>query len=130
MNKQELKDILKGVALGVVLAVTGSVMAAWSEPTQAPTGGNADAPINVSNTGQTKGGNLVVNNNNQNANGLIVPFGAIVAGNVVPAVGLKIHVVGKTGSDQFCNTKEGANRKCVTLEDLCQKLGPNVCTTN
>lgn len=34
---------------------------AWQEPTQAPPGGNVAAPINVSDTGQIKTGNLVVN---------------------------------------------------------------------
>jgi len=34
---------------------------AWQEPAQAPPGGNVAAPLNVSNVGQIKTGNLVVN---------------------------------------------------------------------
>src|SRR5258706_14590390 len=36
----------------------GSVNAQWTNPTQAPTGGNPAAPINVGPNGQMKSGNL------------------------------------------------------------------------
>ena len=117
---QDKKNMFKGLALGLFLAVTGSVLADWNEPPSAPTGGNVSTPINVSNIGQTKGGNLVVNGNNQFANGLIVPYGALVIGDSTPEAGLKVDVEGKTGSTMFCD--ENGNN-CFTASKLCQKVG-------
>ncbi|HEY9582732.1 MAG TPA: hypothetical protein VJK09_00245 [Candidatus Paceibacterota bacterium] len=97
----EWKGILKGLVVGAVLMVSATAIAAWSEPSSAPTGGNADAPINVSNTSQIKGGNLVVNSNNQSANGLIVPFGNVLV------------------KDKICNN---SGTKCFTVENLCQQV--------
>lgn len=120
---KDWKDIAKGIVIGAVLMIGATVLASWSEPTAAPTGGNADAPLNVSNTGQTKAGNLVVNNNGDFANGLLVPYGALVVGDPTPTAGLKIDVSGKTGSDLFCN---GTGTKCFNVDTLCQKVA-NLC---
>src|SRR3989344_2163080 len=106
--KNELKGIGKGLLIGLILAVGVSVFAAWSEPTSAPTAGNADAPINVSNSTQTKGGNLVVNNNNQGVNGLIVPFGNVLIGISTYPSNLKLNVGSGIGATQYCDNT-GAN---------------------
>lgn len=58
--------IVSVLAIIIALASTAglsSTYAAWSEPSQAPTGGNADAPINVGTTMQTKGGIFRVQEN-------------------------------------------------------------------
>ena len=99
--KTETKSILKGLILGAVLMVSATVLASWSEPSQAPTGGNAEAPINVGNASQVKGGNLVVNGNNQSANGLIVPFGNVLV------------------KDKIC---DNSGTKCFTVDNLCQQV--------
>ncbi|HEY4493379.1 MAG TPA: hypothetical protein VJB98_02065 [Candidatus Paceibacterota bacterium] len=116
---KETKNILKGVVIGGVLMISATVMAAWSEPTQAPTGGNPEAPINVSNASQTKGGNLVVNSNNQSLNGLLVPFGNVVVGDMSPEAALKLDVEGKAGATQFCND---SGTQCFTVATLCLKV--------
>ncbi len=50
-----------GIIIGITLAIGFSVFA-FTEPTQAPPGGNVTAPLNVSGTAQTKAGDLTVNN--------------------------------------------------------------------
>ena len=104
MKKINLIDITKGIAIGVALTLSVSVFAAWSEPSQAPTGGNVEAPINVSNASQKKGGNLVLNANNQGANGLVVPFGNVLIGSGLPINNAKLDVAGAIRSYGNNNT--------------------------
>lgn len=68
MTKQIL-SIFKTNTLALAIIPTLAIMlsvgfsyayAGWSEPSQAPTGGNADAPINVGASSQTKSGALTV----------------------------------------------------------------------
>jgi len=47
----------------------GYIVLAWTEPSQAPPGGNVPAPINVGSTAQTKAGNLTLPNLYLNAVG-------------------------------------------------------------
>lgn len=54
MNKFKLFSLL------TLLALAGTVSAAWSEPSEAPPGGNTPEPINVSSAAQQKTGNLGV----------------------------------------------------------------------
>lgn len=124
MNRQKIIDISKGLLAGVLLAGGLTAIAAWSEPSSAPTSGNIDAPINVSNTGQSKGGNLVVNANNQSSAGLLVPFGTLIVGDSNPNFNLKVDVKGDTGSDRFCN---GDRTKCFSVTELCQKFSQIKC---
>ncbi len=122
MNREDLKKVALGIVVGVALAGGASVLAVWNEPTSAPTGGNPAAPLHVGNTGQSKGGNIVVNANNQYQNGLLVSFGALVVGDSSPETGsgqLKLDVEGKTGSTQFC---DASGTQCFTVADLCSKV--------
>jgi len=124
--KNEWKSITKGLAVGVALAIGAQVFAAWSEPTTAPPGGNPEAPINTSVTGQVKKGNLVLNFSNVAQNALLLPYGAMVIGDATPETApgkLKVDVEGKTGSTQFCD-ENGV--KCFTVENLCTQL-PKLC---
>lgn len=57
MNKN-IFQTLKLIALALVLSLGISYVSAWTAPTVTPPGGNVAAPINVSNTTQTKSGNL------------------------------------------------------------------------
>ena len=71
MNKQFLFSLLAGGILGLAL-IGYSVFAVFQPPTAAPPAANVAAPINVSNTSQSKGAGLVVNSNNINVTGLRV----------------------------------------------------------
>ncbi|MBI5153291.1 MAG: hypothetical protein HZA36_02420 [Parcubacteria group bacterium] len=75
------------VALGFMLQVAH----AWVEPTVAPTGANAPAPINESNVGQEKIGGLLLNTGGARS-GLIVDKGSVGIGTINPLE--KLHIVG------------------------------------
>ncbi|MFA6278843.1 MAG: tail fiber domain-containing protein [Candidatus Paceibacterota bacterium] len=76
------------VAIGL-FAFAGTIYA-WTGPTSAPPSGNVDAPINVSNTFQSKDGNLMVNAAGTFATGFSVPFGNVGIGTAVPGSMLTI----------------------------------------
>lgn len=91
------REFLKGLIVGVLFLGLGTVVqAAWTEPTANPTSGNIPAPINVSDSTQYKGGNLVVNNNGIGEYGLIVPNGGVA-------------------SDRFCDE---AGNNCFTAAEI------------
>ncbi|MCR4342706.1 MAG: hypothetical protein NUV40_02230, partial [Patescibacteria group bacterium] len=60
MKKENIIQSIKVITLGLMVAVGLSYAFAWTAPTSAPPGGNVSAPINVSNTSQTKTGFLWV----------------------------------------------------------------------
>ncbi|MDO8522812.1 MAG: hypothetical protein Q7S12_00800 [bacterium] len=99
--KNVLKEVLKiGVLGGVLIAVQSF---AFTEPTQVPPGGNVSAPINISNTGQSKAGGLILNTAGA-VLGLIVDKGDVGIGTVSPAqkldvVGGQIHATGDICTD-------------------------------
>ena len=65
-----------------VLAVCflmGYIVLAWTEPTQAPPGGNVPTPLNTGNVGQSKEGGLILNTGGA-AMGLIVQSGKVGIG--------------------------------------------------
>jgi len=77
---------LKLILLALLIAVGVSyVSAAWSNPTATPPEGNVAAPINVSEVGQTKKGNLILEsldaNNNVLANALTLVNGNLLIQN-------------------------------------------------
>ena len=51
---------LSGLVVAFIIIAPLVALAAWSEPTQAPTGGNPDAPINTGTQNQNKNGGLSV----------------------------------------------------------------------
>ncbi|HEY4483228.1 MAG TPA: hypothetical protein VI953_03590 [Candidatus Paceibacterota bacterium] len=123
MKNNEWGGIAKGIILGVILVAGVTALAAWNEPSQNPTGGNPEPPINVSDTGQTKGGNLVVNNSNKYENGLLVRFGNLLVGTTEAPAGLKLNVGSGVGATKYCDST-GAN--CFTAANLCAKV-PDLC---
>jgi len=123
MKNNEWNGIAKGIIVGVLLVAGVTVLAAWSEPTQNPTGGNPEPPINVSNTRQIKGGALELNANNVSANALMVSFGNVLIGTNDYPAGLKLNVGSGVGATKYCDST-GAN--CFTAANLCAKV-PNLC---
>ena len=68
------------VSLAIIFGASLVLAAPWAGPTAAPTGGNVEAPINVSSSAQTKVGDLTVNGalltlSNVGANNMIL-FGS------------------------------------------------------
>jgi len=68
----------------------------WTEPSEAPPGGNVDAPLNTSSVGQSKAGGLILNTGGA-VNGLIVDQGNVGIGTTDP--GAKLHIDGTPGTD-------------------------------
>ena len=75
----------------MVLAISYFVLA-WTEPSQAPPGGNVLAPLNVGSAGQSKAGGLILNTGGA-ATGLIVQYGNVGIGTTAP--GAKLDVSGE-----------------------------------
>lgn len=85
------------VAVGLIAGLGIQFARAWTEPSVAPPGGNLNAPINTSNDGQYKEGNLIIATNNidpisglPRANGLIVQNGNVGIGTPGPGTRLQI----------------------------------------
>lgn len=56
--KKQLTHWLSVIVIGIVLGLALQFVRAWTEPTQAPPGGNVGAPINTSANPQIKAGNF------------------------------------------------------------------------
>jgi hypothetical protein len=69
MSRKIQRFVLLIVGVLAMCFAIGYLVFAWVEPTQAPPGGNAPAPINVGSTAQTKTGNLTLPNLYLNATG-------------------------------------------------------------
>ena len=77
------------LTLGLSISL-GSLLAAWTAPASAPPEGNIAAPINASDTGQSKQGGLILNTGDS-VNGLIVQFGNVGIGTTSPQAKLEIN---------------------------------------
>jgi|GEM_PF-2494201 hypothetical protein len=95
------------LCLGVILAISlvNYLVLAWTEPSQAPPGGNVNAPINVGNTGQSKAGGLVLNTGGA-AIGLIIDKGNVGIGVSSPSKKLEVSGDIKTTGD-ICTDLRG-----------------------
>lgn len=59
MDKKSLMIIALSVSITLGLSLAAqSLMAAWTSPTEAPPGGNVDAPLNVGTSYQVKQGGI------------------------------------------------------------------------
>src|SRR3989338_6106919 len=68
------------------LFLTGFMVFAWQEPSQAPPGGNVASPLNVGNAGQSKEGGLILNTSGAEY-GLIVDKGKLKISGGSPGAG-------------------------------------------
>ena len=87
-NFQKTIALLVGV-VAMALAISYFVFA-WTEPTQAPPGGNVPAPLNVGSAGQSKAGGLILNTG-EAATGLIVQHGNVGIGTTEPEMQLDVN---------------------------------------
>jgi|SRR3989344_1413165 len=88
---------LKTLTLAVILSIgIGYAYAAWAPPTAAPTGGNAEAPVNVGGATQLKAGGLGIN-------GVLRAYSNIILGDdrniSALSVGSFGHKIGREPSD-------------------------------
>jgi hypothetical protein len=98
-----LKSQFKGIILGITISICIlgiSVLFAWTKPTLNPPQGNVSGPINISNTGQSKSGGLILNTGGAGI-GLIVDKGNVGIGINNPS--RKLEVSGKIfASNDVC----------------------------
>ncbi len=92
MKNNKTESFFKTLALviaGLIIGVTANLNAqSWSNPTVPPPGGNAAAPLNTSDTAQTKTGGLILNTPSGEYKGILT------IGKSSPAAGLKLDVNG------------------------------------
>ncbi len=94
---------LKTLTLALILSLGISyAYAAWAPPSVAPTGGNTDAPVNVGNVTQVKGGGLGVT-------------GLLEVGIPSGAGSLLMKTYGNIGADKYCD-RDGNN--CIAATAL------------
>jgi hypothetical protein len=61
MKQKQTTHWLKVAVIGIALGFALQFVRAWTEPTEAPPGGNVGAPINTGGNAQTKTGNFTSN---------------------------------------------------------------------
>ncbi|MDO8265205.1 MAG: hypothetical protein Q7T34_02450, partial [Candidatus Parcubacteria bacterium] len=92
---------LVSLSFGVLVLTfaLGFYIFAWTEPGQAPPGGNILAPLNIGPAGQSKEGGLILNTGGASS-GLIVDKGDVGIGITTP--GYKLDVVGSVNATELC----------------------------
>jgi hypothetical protein len=98
-----IKNTVLGLVVVAGLLITLGVGADASGPTQAPPGGNASAPLNISSVAQTKTGGISLNTGNATY-GLLVPYGKVGFGTLTPG---GIFDVASGGTTLFRVTESG-----------------------
>lgn len=108
--------LISGILVGGANLVSAYHTTSYHEPTVAPPGDNAPAPLNVSNVGQIKIGGLTLNTGGA-ATGLVVQQGQSFFGTVANAVDAMLKGVfyGRVGADSYCD-RTGLN--CTTAANL------------
>ncbi len=108
MNKNTSYKLVSIAVCSLVICFAVAFYAfGWTEPTATPPAGNVSAPLNVSSTGQSKTGGLILNTGGA-ANGLIVQTGNVGIG-VTPTQKLDVNGTTKTTGLQI-TTGAGAGK--------------------
>lgn len=103
--------ILILITLGLSISFQ-SLLASWTSPTLAPPQGNAPAPINVSSTGQSKDGGLILNHlGSSGSNGLLIENGNVGIGTAGPDH--KLQITGSTDLLKLENTDSATNQYAI-----------------
>ncbi|MDO8265203.1 MAG: hypothetical protein Q7T34_02440 [Candidatus Parcubacteria bacterium] len=99
--KNKISPKLVSLSFGVLVLTfaLGFYIFAWTEPGQAPPGGNILAPLNIGPAGQSKEGGLILNTGGASS-GLIVDKGDVGIGITTP--GYKLDVVGSVNATELC----------------------------
>ncbi|MBT3730150.1 hypothetical protein HON59_00815 [bacterium] len=116
MQKTITKIIILAILLTAALGVN-YLFAAWTGPTQAPTGGNTSTPIHVGTTDQVKNGGLSLD-------GLSVFGGGYFQGNVGVGTVIpegKLHI--DTNNDTNCSTPPCINASDDFIIDISGNVG-------
>ena len=88
----------------------------WTEPTQAPPGGNVDVPINIGAIGQTKAGALVVSGGFESTGSALLAIQALTkVGIGTDSPTEKLHVVG----DVYAHNGDDCQRNPITGAVTC-----------
>ena len=109
MNKQVSYKIVS-LTFGVLVLcfAVGFYVLGWTSPTAAPPGNNAAAPLNISSTGQTKAGGLILNTGGA-ANGLIIDKGNVGIGTTAPGAKLEVNGTGRFTQPVIVGTPTASN---------------------
>jgi hypothetical protein len=103
------QDIAKALGTGLFALLLsygiGISYAAWTSPTQVPPSGNAMAPLNVGDTIQYKGGNLVLNASTSQATVGLQVWGGLWVATTSSSFNqsLRLQVDGLIGATKFCD---------------------------
>ena len=91
MLKKKVSSKIVALVFGIIVIcfAVAVYVSAWTEPGATPPGSNVAPPLNVSGTGQSKAGGLIINTGGA-ANGLIVDQGNVGIGTVTPSAKLEI----------------------------------------
>ncbi|MDP2820821.1 MAG: hypothetical protein Q8O39_01275 [bacterium] len=137
---QFFKSPITGFVLGTTISIcllSVSILFAWTEPTLNPPQGNISGPINISNTGQSKAGGLILNTGGA-AVGLVVDKGNVGIGTANPKNKLEVTGIGNVVFNTSGNVGIGvmspgyklhvsdaihASGDIKTDKDVCTNLG-------
>ncbi len=109
MKKDLLRSLQMLLLVLVMLFGANNVYGAWSEPPSSAPNPNAEAPINVSASGQIKAGGVTLNTSGAES-GLIVQKGNVVVGQTSDGISaaMKLFAYGNVGADKYCD-RNGQN---------------------
>lgn len=88
---EKLSKVLTLILAGVLIGVTANINAqSWANPTVAPTGGNASAPINSSSVSQWKSGKLALGKSSDPSAGLTLDVNGSALINTLGVISLMV----------------------------------------
>jgi len=119
---QKIKNVLIQIIPTIIVAIffLSLIVYAWTEPHQAPPGGNVDAPLNVSLNAQAKEGGLILGFNPSVTIGLLVLNGNVGIGTTSPSYKLDVN-----GDVRWSGTLQGGSVPWARLTNFPADCGSN-----